>query len=214
MSFLIDSSIACAILAGGKNSRMGRDKAFLQVGGVPIIQRTLALLKGISEEVIIVTNSPRDYSLYKKDSLIVADIIKDAGPLGGIHSALSHTSKKSVFFIACDMPFLHNDIITRQFQLFNKTDCDAFIPRIGGFIEPLHAIYKSKLKNNLSLFIKKSDNYSIRRWLEAVNVSYFDLEGNADNKNIFKNINTPYDLDILLCRDRPLCLSDIIIKII
>ena len=62
----------------------------------------------IFKEVILVTNSPEDYVLFENECRIIPDIIKDKGPLGGIHSALSNTAKKAVFFVACDMPYLHN----------------------------------------------------------------------------------------------------------
>jgi len=191
----IEVTSACAVLAGGKSSRMGRDKAFIQVGGAPIIQRTIGLLKKIFEEIIIVTNTPADYALYEKDSRIVTDIIKDIGPLGGIHSALSYTSKRSVFFVACDMPFLHNDMVVRQLELFNKTVCDAFLPKIGNFIEPLHAVYRKELKDKLFSFIKSSNDHSIRGWLKTVNTAYFDIEDNPGNRSVFKNMNTPGDLE-------------------
>ena len=105
-------NIAGAILAGGKNSRMGgRDKSFIEIGGTSIIERTIRLFEGIFEEIILVTNSPYAYKDYAGRIIMIEDEIKDAGPLGGIHAALSKTSGKGVFFVACDMPFLHNDII-------------------------------------------------------------------------------------------------------
>lgn len=188
--------VAAAVLAGGKNSRMkGKNKALLRINGVFLIERTAKLLKEIFEEVIIVTNSPGDFKQYKNYAVITEDIIKDTGPLGGIHSALSRTSKEAVFFAACDMPFLHNALILRQLQVFDQTNCECLVPRIESSIEPLHAVYKKDLKDKISAFVKGSKGYSIRSFLKTIDVRYLDLENNRFNRNIFKNLNTMEDLE-------------------
>jgi len=189
------SNIAVAVLAGGKNSRMsGHDKGFIQIGGKPIIARTIELLREIFKEIILVTNSPQKYKSYKKAAVIAEDIIKGAGPLSGIHCALSVSGKEAVFFVACDMPFLHNALIRQQTELFAKIDCDCLVPRIGSCVEPLHAIYKKNLKDNIYAFLKDSRDYSIRSFLKTINVYYWDLENSRLNKRMFKNVNTKEDL--------------------
>lgn len=190
------TGIAAAILAGGKNSRMkGRNKALLRINGVPLIERAVKLLKEIFEEVIIVTNSTQDFKSYKKDAIIIEDIIKGAGPLGGMHSALSRMSKEAVFFAACDMPFLHNDIIRLEVSSFSKTDCDCLVPKIGALIEPICAVYKKNLKDKIETFLKHGDDFSIRGFLKTVNTHYLDLGGNIYYRNAFKNLNTSEDFE-------------------
>jgi molybdopterin-guanine dinucleotide biosynthesis protein A len=191
----ISGNIAAAILAGGKNSRMnGKNKAFLKINGTFFIRRLVKLLKEIFEEVIIVTNSPVDFKQYQNNAVITADIIKDTGPLGGIHSALSATSKNAVFFVACDMPFLHNALILHQLKVFGQTNCKCLVPRIGPSIEPLHAIYKKELKDRISVFVKNSRDHSIRSFLKTTDVYYWNLENNRLNRRVFKNLNTIEDL--------------------
>ncbi|UCD15224.1 MAG: molybdenum cofactor guanylyltransferase, partial [Candidatus Omnitrophota bacterium] len=125
--------------------------------------------------------------------------IKNIGPLGGIFSALSYyTAGESVFFVGCDMPFLHNEMIQRQLTYFNKISCDALIPKISSFIEPLHAIYKTSLKVPLREFIKNNTTYSIRGFLENINVKYMHLENTPYTRQVFRNINTPQDLKQIL----------------
>lgn len=191
----MENKIAAAILAGGRNSRMGGfNKAFIRINGVPAIKTSIGLLKNIFEEIIIVTNSPDNFKSYRQEAIITEDLIKGAGPLGGIHSAFSVTSKEAVFFVACDMPFLHNALINRLIRRFNSLDCEAVVPRINSFIEPLHAIYRSRLKDSLSYFLRRVSDYSIRGFLRGENVEYFDLENNSLNRKIFRNLNTPDDL--------------------
>ena len=189
-------SIAAAVLAGGKNKRMaGLNKSFVKIKDTTIIDRTVDLLKTIFSEIIIVTNSPQDYVVYEGECSIVTDKIKDIGPLGGIFTALSQTSKPSVFFVACDMPFLHNELILHQLTCFKERDCDALVPRIGVLVEPLHAIYKKDLANNIQRFVKENMDYSIKTFLETIAVCYWDLEDNSFHRNIFRNLNTIDDVN-------------------
>ncbi len=188
-------NISAAILCGGKNRRMdSKNKAFLPVENIPIIERQLNVLESIFKEIIIVTNKPDDYSQYQKKCRIITDIFKDIGPLGGIHTALSQTQANSVFFIACDMPFLHNEIIVEQIAYFKKNNCEALAPKINGFIEPLHAVYKKTLVKKLENFINNSQHYAVKNFLETINTIYWDLSDKNISIDVFKNINTLEDL--------------------
>ena len=159
-----------------------------------IIDKTVTLFKTVFEEIIIVTNSPEEYGDYHSDCIIVSDQIKNAGPLGGIHSALSATQREAVFFVACDMFYLHNDIIISQINDFHKTYCDALVPRMGNSIEPLHAVYRKGLKKNLSMFLKRGDTYSVRDFLRTIKVRYWDVEDSLYYCGAFQNFNTPEDI--------------------
>ena len=96
------------------------------------------------------------------------------------------------------MPFLHNALINRLIRHYNSLDCAAVVPRINSFTEPLHAVYRSSLKDRLGSFLKKGRDYSIRGFLRGENVEYLDLEDNSLNKKIFRNLNTPDDLTQIL----------------
>ncbi len=192
------ADIAGAILAGGKNSRMqGLNKAFVRINGVPVIERTIGLLKEIFGEIILVTNSPPEFESYKKEAVITEDAIRNIGPLGGIHSALSATSRSALFFVACDMPFLHNGLILRQLEYFETKKCDALIPAVGDCVEPLHAIYKKSLAEDIRRFVKNSGNYSIGSFMKTVDAAYWNLEDSSFHRNVFRNINTKEDLEII-----------------
>lgn len=190
------NDIAGAILSGGKSKRMGgENKAFIELEGTPIIQRILKIFKEIFDEILLITNDVDSYKEYEKDCCLIKDKVKNVGPLGGIHAGLSHTSKKGVFFIACDMPFLHNEIIREQLFLFEKLSCDALIPKVGNFIEPLHGVYSKKLKIELEFYLRNSSDYSIRKFLETVNSSFLKLKDNEINRKQFQNLNRPCDLE-------------------
>ncbi|MFH1613146.1 MAG: molybdenum cofactor guanylyltransferase [bacterium] len=188
-------NISGTILSGGKNSRMGQNKAFIEINGITIIERTINIFKEIFDEIIISTNSLQNFKLYENDVIIIPDIIKNFGPLSGIHSALSKTTKESVFFIACDMPFIQKDIILQIINCFNETICDCVVPKIGDSIEPLCAIYKKKINNDLQNFLKNTNNYAIKNFLKTIDVHYLDLENNFFSRKLFINLNAPSDLD-------------------
>lgn len=196
------TGIAVAILAGGKNTRMrGKNKAFVSIGGIPIIRRTLSIFREIFKEIIIVTNSPRDFSVFKKGSIITSDLIKNSGPLAGIYSALSVTTQEAVFFVACDMPFLHNGFIQEQINCFRKSRCDCLLPRIGNLAQPIHAIYKKSLESDIRKFILDNQDRSLAAFLKTVNTRYLDLENSEFYRRIFMNVNTPEDLKNAYCQD-------------
>jgi len=181
-----------AILAGGKNKRMnGIAKSFIRIQDTPIIRKTIDILKSIFEEIIIVTNSPSDYKAYNKDCRIVSDIIKDSGPPGGIHSALSYASRDAVFVVACDMPFLHNGLIVRLLDAAKEDQVDCLIPCSERGPEPLHGVYSKSIIPKLENAIKKRE-FCIASILEQVNCKY--VKAKKEEQSSFININSPEDL--------------------
>lgn len=184
--------ISAVILAGGLNTRMGgSDKAMLRVEGQPILERSISVLREIFEELVIVTNDTRTYNY--DGTKIVKDEIKNIGPLGGIYTGLSHVSGNAGFFVACDMPFLHNDIIRQQVDYYKQTPCEALVPRINAHIEPLHAVYSKILRERIASFVKDNQERSIKEFLKTINVRYSELDDTVLIRHCFKNLNTPID---------------------
>jgi molybdopterin-guanine dinucleotide biosynthesis protein A len=190
------SEIACAILAGGKNSRMGgKSKALLKLNKIPLIQQAINILSTMFNQIIIVTNCPREYVSYNNKAQIITDIIKEAGPLGGIYAALSYSSAKSVFFIACDMPYLHNELIEKQVRLFNNFTNEVLVPHTSGHLQPLHAIYSVNLVTQIETFFSDNSKHSLQRFLSTVDT--FNLNLHTKYLKVFTNINTPQELERL-----------------
>jgi len=184
--------LGAAILAGGKNSRMkGQNKAFLDINGVSIIDRGIEVLKKRFNEITIVTNSPENYLLCRNDCAIVTDIIKDKGPLCGIHAGLVHTSKDGVFFIACDMPFLHIGLINRLVEIAGNEDFDCVVPYSDRGIEPLHAVYSKNILPELEKSLYK-EGLPIRQYLERCKCKY--VKARPEELSSFININATEEL--------------------
>lgn len=133
--------ITGVILSGGKNTRMGgRNKAFIEFEGERLIDRTARIFKALFKEVILVTNSPLDY--LDQNVMIVTDIYKDKGALGGIHAGLFHATREKAFFAACDMPFLNLEFIKAMIDL--AENYEIVVPSPPDGLQPLHAVYSRK----------------------------------------------------------------------
>ena len=189
------NNVSAAILAGGANKRFnGKTKANIQISGVRIIARTVKILHDIFDDIIIVTNTPEEFKGYSHFNL-VPDEIKNVGPLGGIHAALKAAKNDAVFVFASDMPCISSDLVKKHIDFYNRRRCDAAIPRIKDFKEPLHSIYNTRIKDELYDFLGGTDKYSIENFIQDLNVRYHNLEDIEEYRKAFININTPQDLN-------------------
>jgi len=126
------------ILAGGKNTRIARNKAFIQLAtGKTILQNTIDILQDTFPQIIIVTNRKEPYLEFNVQT--VEDLIKDIGPLEGIFTGLCYSTSYYNFVIGCDMPFPQIGLI--KLLLEKCGDQDVVVPEIDGEVEPLFAVY-------------------------------------------------------------------------
>ena len=181
------------ILAGGKNRRMGFNKAFIDIGGQRIIQRTIGLFRELFDEIILVANNLAEYE--ELNVKVVSDIFKDAGSLGGIYTGLFHASSEYSFVAACDMPFLNKEVISKVNMA--AKDTSAVVPFILGRYHPLHAAYSKKCLNSISEMIKERD-LRITNLFHKIKITRLDEKDWFSNEKILlslDNINTREDLD-------------------
>src|SRR5258708_22440920 len=102
-------NVEAFILVGGKSSRMGSDKALLELHGAPLIHRSADLLNPLFARITLVGH-PERYADFRMPALV--DRWPDAGPLGGIGTALAAARAPWCLMLACDMPFVTNEWIT------------------------------------------------------------------------------------------------------
>ncbi len=185
------------ILAGGKSSRMGRNKAFLELDGKTFLQRQLELLRDQFDNVMISANSNHDYNTF--NAPVLNDIMPEKGPIGGIYTGLVNSTGFYTFFFACDMPFLDKGLIDRLKERAKGVDVVA--PQNGGMMEPLHAIYSKNCIEPIKRQIEKND-LKITNFFEQVKVNLVKidkLELSKSYKNSLTNMNTPDDIKRLNC---------------
>lgn len=181
------------MLSGGGAKRMnGAKKAFLSIGEERLIDRNIRLYRELFDEVIIVTNTSRDY--LDLDLTIVTDIVTGKGPLGGIYTGLFFCPSDYAFVAACDMPFLNGDFI--RFMMEKVRRNDIVVPETPDGLQPLHAIYSRRCLSAIRRCIDKgmlkvTDFYRRRKVLRirAEDVARFDTEG-----RMFLNVNSLEDL--------------------
>lgn len=131
-------NFSAVILAGGKSSRMGRDKATLTLAGETLLERQIKLVRAVgATEVLISGGAGRDYSRF--GGPVLTDHFPHAGPLAGIQSALQMCRHQLLLVLAVDMP---NMTATALKELIEQSDGQiGVIPRLAGRAEPLAAIY-------------------------------------------------------------------------
>ena len=184
------TDISGVILAGGKGTRMGFPKSFLTVKGIKVIDTVLNILKSSFEEVFMVTDDKERFNEFKNVK-VVEDLIRGCGPLGGIYAGLKGICNDAAFFVACDMPFLHTDLIERQISMFKELNCDCLVPRWEGAIEPLHAVYSKSSLPQVEICLRTGE-LAVKEFLSHINCCYMDVD--AKESGTFYNINTPQEL--------------------
>jgi molybdopterin-guanine dinucleotide biosynthesis protein A len=190
------SDITGVILAGGNNSRYGgKIKSREIIGGEMIISSILRIIRPVFKEIVLVTNTPEEFTDLK-GCFITGDHFLKRGPLGGIHAAMKASARKAIFVFGGDMPFLNGELILAQAEDFISSPADALIPRHNGAIEPLHAIYKTDLAGKLENFLTRETDNMIRTFLDEIRVRYFEITESETTKKAFTNINTPEDVKI------------------
>jgi len=193
---MFDMASTCGgiILAGGLNTRMGgKNKAFLEVGGESILDGLYATCKDLFSELVLVTNSPREYLAW--DLPIVTDLFPVRSSLTGIHAGLFHISTAHAFVTACDMPFLKKDLIK---VLLGEVEprWDVVIPNTREGYEPLCAVYSKRCLRPIERQLEQGEA-KIANFFSRVRVKEVaeDRLRAADPKLVsFFNINTPEDL--------------------
>jgi len=185
--------VSCVVLAGGQSTRMGRAKAFIEILGCPMIEWTLQALAGLSPETILVVNDPERFAYL--GHRLVCDLYPDQGALGGLYTGLASMAHERAMVVACDMPFLNRDLLAYQASLADHSD--AVVPRIGEYLEPLHAVYSRAclpaLENTLNHGRHRFGDFfnSIHlRYVEQEEIDRFDPQHRS-----FINVNTLADLD-------------------
>jgi len=186
-------SVTGVILAGGKSTRMGKNKSFLSYRGKNLIDVPIETLTGIFSDVVLSVRDPQDYSGYSLPKVV--DQYSEIGPMGGITSVLK-SRRQRIFCVACDMPFLNQALIK---YLCDFLDFDAVIPVWEGRAEVMHSVYSDRLVPAFENAIS-SHLYKITDALKASHVRYVNadeirrLDPSGDT---FRNVNTPMDYEKL-----------------
>ena len=180
------------ILAGGKSSRMNRDKAFLNIDGRTLLARQIELVRlAGATKIFISGRSGKDYSGF--NCPVLEDKFPDAGPLAGIERALEATTEPMLLVVAVDLPNLTRDLLGILARHCRENA--GAIPRINGKIEPLVAFYPKAAHPLLMKFLGEKSN-AVKDFATGCAGSGLAMiiDLSADHANLFVNWNSPEDL--------------------
>jgi len=186
-------TVTGVIQAGGKSTRMGGSpKALMRLGGRRLIERVLAALTPVVNEVLVVTNTPDLYAFMGVP--MVPDALPDHGSLGGIYSGLRAVAGEAALTVACDMPFLVPEVV--RLVAARAGEADVVIPRVGDQLETLHALYAKTCLPHMAECLE-AGRLRITGFFDRVRVAEI-AEGEVarfgDPAVIFMNVNTPSEL--------------------
>ena len=186
-------AVSSVILAGGQSRRMGVNKAFLEVGGRPIIDRLIEKVSLVGQEVILVTDTPHEYAHLGCPT--VPDVYPGKGSLGGIYSGLRAVRNPYALVVACDMPFLNLSLL--RYMITLAPEYDVVVPRTRQGIEPLHALYSKACLPAMERLLQ-GDHLKVISLYPHVRVRYVEEEEietlDPQHLSLF-NVNSPHDLE-------------------
>lgn len=193
---IIRNDIDAYVLAGGKSSRMGRDKGLVPLKDMPMVWYAINSCNSVFERVVLVANN-QDY--HHLGVPVIPDAIADKGPVGGIYTALNSCSAPWILIMSCDMPFVTWHEI--RFLCEHVTeDVNVVVSVSQGKRQPMFALYSKRIIHLLEECIQH-DDLKMGYILEQTRVREvdFDLRENR-RENAFHNINSSEQFDNALIR--------------
>lgn len=187
---------SAVVLVGGEATRAdGREKYFFALEGRTFLERLVAALAPVADEVLLVARDELQCERFRAFSAVrcTVDQRRGLGPIGGLHAGAHAAAGEALFVVACDMPCVNPRVVARLFDLLG--DRDAVIPCWRpGMYEPLHAVYA---RSALSSYLEDHDDLSLRAMVHALDSRFVPVESLCDldpELRTFTNINRIDDL--------------------
>lgn len=182
--------IVGAVLAGGKSTRMGSDKALLPVQGRPMIQIVAETLSHVFSDVIVAGGQADQFEYLRLP--VIPDLFSGCGPMAGIHAALSYSKPSPIFILSCDTPFIPAELV--RYIIDFESDFPTKIAQYDNEVQPLCGLYDASC---LPQFQRDLENgkFSVVKSLDTIDFEPVPIspEQAFFNPNIFRNINRPED---------------------
>jgi molybdopterin-guanine dinucleotide biosynthesis protein A len=184
------SDVLGAILAGGKSTRMGTEKALLPFKGQPMIQHVAETLSSLFSKVVVVGGAKDTYGFLKLE--VVPDLFEGCGPLGGIQAALNRAKPLPVFVLSCDTPFIPVELI--KYLLSFKSAAPTRITIFDGVLQPLCGLYDSTSRGVIEDDLREG-KYSVFKTIPKIKHTVVPITPDLPffTPQIFWNVNRPED---------------------
>jgi len=182
-------NIGCVILAGGKSSRMGTDKALLEIDGTNFIGKIAGELNFFVEKFFARGNCE---AVSVPGWRNIPDIYPECGPIGGLHAALKTCRSDALVCVTCDMPLITSELVRDLCDQMTEEYDAVILKETDGRIHPTCGIYRKSAVNVFEQQILDG-NYRMMRVLDRLRVKYVTIDPQTGSRQL-KNINTPEDL--------------------
>ncbi len=188
---MVQTHVTGIILAGGRSSRMGRDKAALPFGDLPLLSWVVKKVATVCDPVIVVAKTAGAYR--DSGATVITDQWPGEGPLVGLHAGLMATQTEYAAAVACDLPFVDPALLAGLITL--APGWSAVVPEALGNVHPLCAIYHRSVGQHAEDILTRGGG-SLRRLLAvpALRVRFIsedDLRVWDPQLRSFTNLNTP-----------------------
>lgn len=181
-------SVTGFVLAGGKSSRMGQDKAFLQFRGRTLLVHALEMVSAVTGDARILGSAQK----FAGFATVVEDIYPEQGPLAGIHAAVAATRSELNLIVAVDMPFLEPDFLSYLVAQARASTAIVVVPETGGGLQPLCAVYRRDFAEAAERALRAGKNKIDRLFAEVptLTIQQGEWERNGFPEEMFRNLNT------------------------
>ena len=181
------------VLAGGKSSRMGQDKAFLSWGQGTLLANAMKLAGNVAASVYIVGDTAK----FGGYGSVVEDVYRDRGPLGGIHAALSRSTTELNLMLAVDLPLLKAEFLVYLVVRAQESGATVTVPVTANGSQPLCAVYRREFASVAEQSLREGKN-KINPLFARVStrmVQEQELLEQGFPTGMFRNLNTPEELE-------------------
>lgn len=185
--------LAAFVLAGGKSTRMGEDKAFLVLEGRSLLSRALELAGMVTRDVRIAGQAAK----FTAFAPVVEDIYPKSGPLGGIHAALRNSTSELNLMLAVDLPFVESRFLGYLVEQARGSGSIVTVPRAAGGWQPLCAVYRREFAAvaEKSLHAGRNKIDALFSEVETREITEEELLRGSFNLEMFRNLNTPEEFE-------------------
>ncbi len=192
------------LLAGGKSSRMGKDKALLPFGECTALEHLGKLFDSLFQQtLILVADRTKYFSLDLPKGFFFEDLVKNRGPLGGLSTGFAYANHSPCFAATCDMPLIHEPFIRSMVRAWKAELGDALcIQDPEGRWEPFPGIYNRE-NRSLVRVLMDSGHLSMSRLFEVISVDGWAMP--EEYREVMVNMNTPADYEAALEKRKVLC---------
>jgi len=192
------ADVTGVVLTGGRSSRMGQDKASLVLGGSTMLERVVAVLNAIADDIVIVRSPGQSLPLVRSTGslTVVADPVEGAGPLAGIATGLADGSADVAVIVGVDYPFLRPSLLR---LLVDRVRAGApwAIPTFEGYLQPVCSAISRDALDDIRAHLARDERSPlvVARAVGAVIVDEDEWRAEDPEGLSFLDVDTPEDLD-------------------